>query len=36
MIKTYKQTRTGHEGPEGKYMYSYTLPLTSERDGVGS
>jgi hypothetical protein len=24
--------RTGHEGPEGKKMYSYTLSLTSALD----
>jgi hypothetical protein len=27
--------RTGHEGPEGEYMYSYTLPSTSALDGRG-
>jgi len=26
---------TGHEGPEGEYMYSSTLSLTLARDGVG-
>ena len=25
---------TGHEGLEGEYMYSYTLPSTSALDGV--
>jgi hypothetical protein len=29
------QTRSDHEGPEGKDMYSSTLPLTSAVDGVG-
>jgi hypothetical protein len=28
--------RTCHEGPEGKYMYSSALSLTSALDGVGS
>ena len=27
--------RTGHEGPEGKQMYSYTLPSTSALDAGG-
>ena len=27
---------TGHEGPEGKQMHSYTLSLTSALDGVRS
>ena len=27
--------RTGHEGPEGEWRYSYTLSLTSALDGVG-
>jgi hypothetical protein len=27
--------RTGHEGPEGEWMYSSTLPLTSALDAVG-
>ena len=27
--------RTGHEGPEGEQMYSYTLSLTSAPNGVG-
>ena len=27
--------RTDHEGPEGEYRYSSTLPLTSALDGVG-
>ena len=27
--------RTGHEGPEGEQMYSFTLSLTSALDGVG-
>ena len=27
--------RTNHEGPEGEYRYSYTLPLTSALDGDG-
>ena len=27
--------RTGHEGPEGKQMYSSTLPSTSTLDGGG-
>ena len=26
---------TGHEGPEGEWMYSSTLSLTSALDGVG-
>jgi hypothetical protein len=26
-------TRTGHEGPEGKYRYSSTLSLNSALDG---
>jgi hypothetical protein len=26
--------RRGHEGPEGEYMYSFTLCLTSALDGV--
>ena len=26
--------RTGHEGPEGEQVCSYTLPLTSALDGV--
>jgi hypothetical protein len=25
--------RTGHEGPKGEWMYSYTLSLTSALDG---
>jgi hypothetical protein len=25
--------RTGHEGPEGEQMYSFTLPSTSALDG---
>jgi len=29
-IKGKVQPRTDHEGPEGEYMYSYTLSLTSE------
>jgi hypothetical protein len=29
------QPRTGHEGPEGEYMYSTTLSLTSALDGGG-
>jgi hypothetical protein len=28
-------TRTGHEGPQGKYRPSTTLPLTLALDGVG-
>ena len=27
--------RTGHEGPEGEQMYSFTLPATSALDGDG-
>ena len=27
--------RTGHGGPEGEQMYSFTLPLTSTLHGVG-
>ena len=27
--------RTDHEGPEGEYMYSFTLPSTSALDGGG-
>jgi len=27
--------RTGHEGPDGEYKYSYTLPLTSALDRSG-
>ena len=27
--------KTGHEGLEGKYIYSSTLSLTSALDGVG-
>jgi len=27
--------RTGHEGPEKEYRYSYTLSLTSALDEVG-
>jgi len=27
--------RTGHEGPDGEYMYSSTLSLTSALDGDG-
>ena len=27
--------KTGHEGPEWEYGYSYTLSLTSALDGVG-
>jgi hypothetical protein len=27
--------RTGHEGPEGEYRYSFTLSLTSALDGGG-
>jgi len=27
--------RTGHEGPEGEYIYRYTLSLTSVIHGVG-
>ena len=27
--------RTGHEGPEGEQIYSYTFSLTSALDGVG-
>ena len=27
--------RTGHEGPEGEYIYSSTLSLTLVLDGVG-
>jgi hypothetical protein len=27
---------TGHEGPESEWIYSYTLSLTSELEGVGS
>jgi hypothetical protein len=27
--------RTGHEGPEREYRYSFTLPLTSALDGRG-
>ena len=27
--------RTGNEGPEGEYMYSYTLSLTSVLEGGG-
>jgi rRNA maturation protein Nop10 len=27
--------RTGHEGPKGEQMYSYTLPSTSALDGDG-
>jgi hypothetical protein len=28
-------TRTGHEGPEGEYMYSSSLSLTPVLNGVG-
>jgi len=28
-------SRTSHEGPEGEYMYNFTLSLTSALDGVG-
>jgi len=28
-------TRTGHEGPEGEWRYSYTLSLTWALDGGG-
>ena len=27
--------RTGHEGPEGEQMYSFTLPSTLALDGGG-
>jgi len=30
------QPRTGHQGPEGEYRYSSTLPLTSALDEGGS
>jgi len=30
-----RHPRTGHEGPEGEYMYSSTLSLTSALDRVG-
>ena len=29
------EMRTGHEGPEGEYRYSYTHPWTSAIDGEG-
>ena len=29
------QPRTGHEDPEGKYSYSFTLSITSALDGGG-
>ena len=28
--------KTGHQGPDGEYMYSPTLSLTLELDGVGA
>jgi hypothetical protein len=34
-VKGKGHSRTGHEGPEGKYRYSSTLSLTSALDGGG-
>jgi hypothetical protein len=33
--KSKTHPRTGHEGPEGKQKYNFTLSLTSVLDGVG-
>jgi hypothetical protein len=34
-VKGNVHPRTGHEGPEGKQRYSFTLSLTSALDGGG-